>query len=387
MLSRYVSGRLRRAEVGSRASRSHYRFGAAGDSIHLRPQGASWMTAILNHSPRQSQPGLCETDGTGELPVNRAGRWRRVRPLLPVGCATLHPGTVAAEAPDLAAQRTHGVLYVVATPIGNLDDISGRACAVLREVDMVLAEDTRRTRKLFGRYGISTPTRAFHEHNEREEARRILDQLLSGKRFALVSDAGTPLVSDPGYVLVREARSHHVPVYCVPGPSAVTAALSVSGLPTDRFSFEGFLPARRSRRLHVLEALASETRTMVFYEAPHRIVDALADLCVVFGNDREAAIARELTKRFESVSAGCLDDLLVQARSGRIPNRGEVVVIVRGGATAQADDDTTDAILEAMLDEGVAVRQTAAVAARLTGQPRNVLYRRALGLAATRTRE
>ena len=252
---------------------------------------------------------------------------------------------------------------------------------------MVLAEDTRRTRKLFDRYGISTPTRAFHEHNEREETRRTLDQLLSGNRFALVSDAGTPLVSDPGYVLVRESRSNHVPVYCVPGPSAVTAALSVSGLPTDRFSFEGFLPASRSRRLHVLEALANEARTMVFYEAPHRIVDALADLCVVFGNDREAAIARELTKRFESVSAGCLDDLLVQARSGRIPNRGEIVVIVRGSAAAPAGDDTTDAMLEAMLDEGVAVRQTVAVAARLTGQPRNMLYRRALGLAAMRTRE
>ena len=280
----------------------------------------------------------------------------------------------------MAAQGTHGVLYVVATPIGNLDDLSGRACAVLREVDVVLAEDTRRTRKLFSRYGISTPTRAFHEHNEREESGRILDQLKSGKRFALVSDAGTPLVSDPGYVLVREARSHHVPVNCVPGPSAVTAALSVSGLPTNRFSFEGFLPASRSRRLHVLETLAGETRTMVFYEAPHRIAVTLADLRVAFGDDREAAIARELTKRFESVSAGRLDDLLVQVRSGRIPSRGEFVVVVRGSAAATTDEDATDAMLQAMLDEGVAVRQTAAVAARLTGRPRNALYRRALAL-------
>lgn len=282
----------------------------------------------------------------------------------------------------MAAYGTRGVLYVVATPIGNLDDLSGRACAVLREVDAVLAEDTRRARKLFDRYAIRTPTRAFHEHNEREETPRVLTRLLEGKRFALVCDAGTPLVSDPGYVLVREARSNHVPVHCVPGPSAVTAALSVSGLPTDRFTFEGFLPARRSRRLHVLETLAGETRTMVFYEAPHRIVDALADLCEAFGSDREAAIARELTKRFESVFTGCLGDLLARARSGRIPARGEIVVAVRGSEARTADEDTTQRMLQAMLDEDLTVKQAAAVAARLTGRSRNVLYRRALALAA-----
>ena len=292
-----------------------------------------------------------------------------------------------AETPDLAAHGTHGVLYVVATPIGNLDDLSGRARTVLREVDTVLAEDTRRTRTLFDRHAIPTPTRAFHQHNEHEETPRVLARLLEGKRFALVSDAGTPLVSDPGYVLVREAHSQHVPVHCVPGPSAVTAALSVSGLPTDRFAFEGFLPPRRSRRQRVLEALATETRTMVFYEAPHRIEDALADLCAVFGDDREAVIARELTKRFESVSAGRLDHLLVQVRVDRIPARGEIVVVVRGSAPATADEDTTDAMLHAMLDEGVAVRQATAVAARLTGRSRNVLYRRALALAAARAEE
>ena len=278
----------------------------------------------------------------------------------------------------------HGVLYVVATPIGNLDDLSGRACSVLREVDVVLAEDTRRARKLFDRYAIATPARAFHEHNEREETPRILAWLLEGKRLALVCDAGTPLVSDPGYVLVRAARANHVPVHCVPGPSAVTAALCVSGLPTDRFTFEGFLPARRSRRLHALETLAGETRTMVFYEAPHRIVDALADLCSVFGHDREAAIARELTKRFESVFTGCLGDLLAGARNGRIPARGEMVVAVRGSDAETSDEGATDGMLEAMLDEGVTVKQTAAIAARLTGRSRNVLYRRALELTAAR---
>ena len=287
----------------------------------------------------------------------------------------------------MAARGTHGALYVVATPIGNLDDLSARACTVLREVDTVLAEDTRRTRKLFDRYAIATPTRAFHEHNERAETPRILSRLLEGERLALVCDAGTPLVSDPGFVLVREARSNQVPVHCVPGPSAVTAALSVSGLPTDRFTFEGFLPARRSRRLRVLDTLAAEKRTMVFYEAPHRIVDALADLCAAFGNDREAAVARELTKRFESIATGRLDDLLDRARTGDIPARGEIVVVVRGCVTGTADEDTTDSILRAMLDEGVTVRRTAAAAARLTGRPRNVLYRRALELTAARDRE
>lgn len=278
-----------------------------------------------------------------------------------------------------------GVLYVVATPIGNLDDMSGRARTVLCAVDTVLAEDTRRTAVLFQRYGIPTPVRAFHEHNEREETPRLVARMLEGRRFALVSDAGTPLVSDPGYVLVRAARSNDVPVRCVPGPSAFTAALSVCGLPTDRFTFEGFLPARRSRRLHVLEALANETRTMVFYEAPHRVVDALADLCAVLGGDREAAVARELTKRFESVVSGRLDHLLAEAQSGAIPARGEIVVVVRGGESTVAAEDTTDAVLSAMLEEGVAVRQTAAVAARLTGRPRNALYRRALALSSRTT--
>ena len=275
-----------------------------------------------------------------------------------------------------------GVLYVVATPIGNLDDFSVRACSVLREAHTALAEDTRRTRVLFERFSIPTPIRAFHEHNERRETPRLVARMLDGERLALVSDAGTPLVSDPGYVLVRAARSHDVPVYCVPGPSAVIAALSISGLPTDRFTFEGFLPARRPRRMRALEMLEKETRTMVFYEAPHRLEDALSDFCAVFGGERESAIARELTKRFESVVSGPLAHLLGDVRSRRIPALGEIVVVVRGSTPAEADDDTTDTMLRAILDEGVAVRQTAAIAARLTGRPRNALYRRALALAA-----
>ena len=284
------------------------------------------------------------------------------------------------------------MLYVVATPIGNLGDLSTRASEVLREADVILAEDTRRTRLLLERYGIPTPARAFHEHNEREEAPRVLARMLEGERFALVSDAGTPLVSDPGYVLVREARSRGVPVHCVPGPSAVTAALSVSGLPTDRFTFEGFLPARRPRRLRALEPLAAETRTMVFYEAPHRLAGALEDLRAVFGGGREAAVARELTKRFESVATGSLDHLLAEVGRGRIPARGEIVVVVRGsvpatGVPVAGGEEAADAMLGAMLDECVTVKQAAAVAGRLTGLPRNALYRRALDLAAGRAQE
>ena len=282
----------------------------------------------------------------------------------------------------MAAHAMLGVLYVVATPIGNLDDFSARACSVLREADTALAEDTRRTRVLFERYSIPTPIRAFHEHNERQETPRLVARLLDGECLALVSDAGTPLVSDPGYVLVRAARSHDVPVRCVPGPSAVIAALSICGLPTDRFTFEGFLPARRARRKRALEMLEKETRTMVFYEAPHRLEDSLSDFCAVFGGEREAAITRELTKRFESVATGPLARLLGDVCSRRIPARGEIVVVVRGSTSAGADDDTTDAMLRAILDEGVAVRRTAAIAARLTGRSRNALYRRALALAA-----
>ena len=260
-------------------------------------------------------------------------------------------------------------------------DVLRPCCA---DADTLLVEDTRRARILLDRYAIPTPATAFHEHNERSETPRIVARMLKGARFALVSDAGTPLVSDPGYLLVRSARTQDVPVHCIPGPSAVTAALSVSGLPTDRFTFEGFLPARQSQRLRALTALAAETRTMVFYEAPHRIARTLRDLCDAFGGDREAVIARELTKRFESVVPGRLDSLLADTECERIPARGEFVLIVRGGAPAARHEGAADAILEAMLDERVALRQAAAVAARVTGLSRNALYRRALSLAADR---
>ena len=338
------------------------------------------VIVILKQSLGPSQPAVGPATAIPTLRswIGAASGWDIAR----VGLRYTAPEGFGSEVPELDTHRMPGGLYVVATPIGNLEDISERARTVMRNVDAVLAEDTRRTRVLLERHAISTPVRAFHEHNEREQTPRIVARMREGQRYALVSDAGTPLVSDPGFVLVRAARSHDVPVHCVPGPSAVTAALSVAGLPTDRFTFEGFLPTRRPRRLRVLEALANETRTMVFYEVPHRVVDSLSDLLLVFGGEREAVVARELTKRFESVVCGSLDRLVTDVRDGAIPARGEFVVIVRGGASRAAGADATDALLEAMLQEGVAVRQAAAIASRLTGRSRNALYRRALALAS-----
>ncbi|HRO28513.1 MAG TPA: 16S rRNA (cytidine(1402)-2'-O)-methyltransferase, partial [Luteimonas sp.] len=204
-------------------------------------------------------------------------------------------------APEPAAA---GVLHVVATPIGNLGDLSPRAQAVLGAVDAICAEDTRHTRHLLAQFGIATPLLALHEHNEGEVVQRLVARLLAGESLALVSDAGTPLVSDPGFRLVRAAREAGVRVSPVPGPSALVAALSVAGLPSDRFAFEGFLPAKASARRERLLALAGEPRTLIFYESSHRIGDMLADAAAAFGGERRAVLARELTKLFETVLDG-----------------------------------------------------------------------------------
>ncbi|WP_025770366.1 16S rRNA (cytidine(1402)-2'-O)-methyltransferase [Thioalkalivibrio sp. HK1] len=277
-----------------------------------------------------------------------------------------------------------GALFVVATPIGNLSDLSPRARSTLAEVDTILAEDTRRTGILLAHCGISTPLRSFHDHNEDREIPRILSRIAAGEKFALVSDAGTPLISDPGYTLLRQARKSDLRVYCVPGPCALVAALSVSGLPVDRFVFAGFLPPRPSLRRRELRLFARETKTMVFYEAPHRLASALSDMGEILGEDREAAIARELTKRFESVHCATLGSLLSRVRSESIVARGEIVLVVRGAleSSEQAGDDgAVTSLLSAMLAEGISVRQAAAVAARLDKGPRNALYRQALSLA------
>ena len=272
-------------------------------------------------------------------------------------------------------------LFVVATPIGNLGDMSRRAVEVLQAVDLVAAEDTRHSGRLLTHLGMDRPMLALHEHNERERMQAVLERLERGMQVALVSDAGTPLISDPGFPLVRACHAAGIRVSPVPGPSALVAALCVSGLPTDRFLFQGFLPRKSAARREAMQALAGETATLVFYESSHRILDSLADLCTVFGEDRELALCRELTKLHETVRVGRLGELHAWVQADENQRKGEFVLVV-AGAPAQADpgDARLDGVLRVLLEEGVSVKQAAAVAARLAGVKRNLAYKRALQL-------
>jgi 16S rRNA (cytidine1402-2'-O)-methyltransferase len=276
-----------------------------------------------------------------------------------------------------------GRLAVISTPIGNLGDLSPRARDELAAAELVAAEDTRRTGQLLTTLGLSRPLVSLHEHNESERIGELLEKLRAGARIALVSDAGTPLLSDPGFELVRRvAQEEGVTIVAVPGPSAITAALSVAGLPTERFSFEGFLPARLAERRARLAELAAESRTLVFFEAPHRIAESLEDMSVAFGAERRAAVARELTKVFETVYRGSLTTLAAQARGDANFARGEITVVVAGAARVAADPRAQlDATLAVLLGE-LAPSKAAALAARLTGAKRNEAYARALELAA-----
>lgn len=272
-----------------------------------------------------------------------------------------------------------GRLYVVATPIGNLGDISERAAAVLGEVDLVAAEDTRHTRRLLAHLGHQTPLISLHEHNERERSAGLVAKIAAGKTVALVSDAGTPLVSDPGYRLVRAARAAGLEVLAVPGPCAAIAALSVAGLPSDRFVFEGFLPARQGQRQRRLARLANEMRTMVFYVPPRQLRQQLQDAISVFGDARDAALARELTKLHEAFYAGSLGELADRVEREDHLDRGELVLCVAGSeADCNESDSVADALLGDLLGAGLALRRAVAIAAKHTGLPRNTLYRRAL---------
>jgi 16S rRNA (cytidine1402-2'-O)-methyltransferase len=272
-------------------------------------------------------------------------------------------------------------LYVVATPIGNLGDITARAIEVLSQVDLVAAEDTRHTRKLLRHLGIERPLLALHEHNERERMQGVLGRLREGQRVALVSDAGTPLISDPGFPLVRACHAEGIPVSPVPGASALVAALSVSGLPTDRFAFHGFLPRKAVARREQLDSLAGETATLVFYESAHRIRDSLADLCAAFGEAREAVLCRELTKLHETLLCEPLGALLARIEADPDQRRGEFVLVVAGSPPVDGGGaGELDRVLHALLEARVPLRQAAAVAARLSGEKRNRAYQRALQL-------
>ena len=278
--------------------------------------------------------------------------------------------------------RRPGVLYVVATPIGNLADISARAREVLAAVDVVAAEDTRHSGTLLTHLGVKTPLISLHDHNEAERAPLLVARLQAGESVALISDAGTPLISDPGFDLVRAARAAGITVTPVPGASALVAALSVSGLPTDRFVFEGFLPAKSSARRERLAALGQETRTLVFYESVHRLKESLEDMAAAFGAARRAVLARELTKLHEGVRDAALQELVDWAGSDPAAAKGEVVLMVAGaaGAGAQALDAEAERVLKLLLAE-LPLKQAAALAAEITGQKKNPLYDKALELS------
>jgi 16S rRNA (cytidine1402-2'-O)-methyltransferase len=273
-----------------------------------------------------------------------------------------------------------GVLYVVATPIGNLRDLSLRALEVLGAVDLIAAEDTRQTGVLLREHGIQVPMTAYHEHNEAQETPRLAGLIAEGTRLALVSDAGTPLVSDPGFRLVRELRCRGLPVVPIPGPSALICALSAAGLPSDRFLFLGFPPRGSEQRQRLLRTLAREPGTLIFYESGHRVGGTLADLCAVFGEARRTVLARELTKVHETFLEGSPCALAARLREDPVQTRGEHVLLVEGaGHKAKQDDQEARRVLGILLRE-LPVRQAAGLAARLCGGRRNDLYRLALAL-------
>jgi 16S rRNA (cytidine1402-2'-O)-methyltransferase len=273
-----------------------------------------------------------------------------------------------------------GKLYIVATPIGNLGDITYRAVEILRQVDYIAAEDTRHSGRLLQHFNITTPQIAYHDHSDAKRVQKISDLLHEGKSVALISDAGTPLISDPGYPLVTQMRDQQIDVVPIPGPCAFIAALSASGLPSDHFSFDGFLPAKSSARLSVLAALRHETRTLIFYESTHRLLDSLQDMVTVMGEERHAVIARELTKTYETILSGTLTELLDRVEQDPNQQRGEFVILVGGykpdpnTLTLGSDAETTMAVLL----ESLPLKQAAAIAARLTGLKKRDLYQWAL---------
>ncbi len=271
-------------------------------------------------------------------------------------------------------------LYIVATPIGNLQDMSLRAIETLKTVDCIAAEDTRHSAPLLQHFMVKTPLIALHEHNERECADLLIKRLKQGESIALISDAGTPLINDPGYFLVREARKAGIQVIPIPGPSALIAALSASGLPTDRFCFEGFLPAKSKHRLKHLETLRHETRTLIFYEAPHRVLESLQDMLETFGPEREVVIARELTKLYETIYSGTLSHLVEWVKQDENQQRGEIVLMVKGAeAISNEVDDSLEDILKILLAE-LPLSQAVELAAKITNRRKNEVYQKALAL-------
>lgn len=271
-------------------------------------------------------------------------------------------------------------LYVVATPIGHLDDMSFRAVEVLKSVSLIAAEDTRQSAQLLKHFNINTPLTACHDHNESNKIHSLIEKLLAGESLALVSDAGTPLISDPGFKLVRAAQEHQIRVIPVPGACAAIAALSAVGLPSDRFSFEGFLASKQSQRLQQLEKLKDETQTLIFYEAPHRILECIQDMAKVFGAERPVGFAREITKTFETIKKMTLGELVTFIAQDHHQQKGEIVVVV-GGATQEKnmEQEKLDQLLTRLLQD-LSVKAASQLAADLTGIKKKIAYQRALEL-------
>jgi len=272
-----------------------------------------------------------------------------------------------------------GTLYMVATPIGNLGDISPRAVETLKAVDLIAAEDTRHSQRLLSHLGVTTHMQAYHEHNEEYQTERLIGRLRQGESIALISDAGTPLVSDPGYRLVEQAHLHGIKVVPVPGACAAIAAMSVAGLPTDRFSFEGFPPAKQAARLSYLQALKEESRTMVFYISCHRVIETLQDMVTVFGEQRLATFAREITKTYETIRKATLAELCAWVADDDMQRKGEIVLVLAGNVQDKSEHPLRDQILAVLVDE-LPVKQAAKIASRITGVNKNELYEAALQL-------
>lgn len=274
-----------------------------------------------------------------------------------------------------------GALYIVATPIGNLADMSQRAKDVLSTVSVIAAEDTRRTANLLRQFNITARCQALHEHNEREVSQHLIERLNRGENLALVSDAGTPLLSDPGFHLVRAAIETGIKIIPIPGASALITALCAAGLPTDHFCFEGFLSSKAGTRLKQLEALQSIRTTLVFYEAPHRVLVTLAAMREVFGGDRSMVLARELTKTFETFLRGTIDQVLDQVRNDPDQQKGEMVILVHGAPALAGDTPSSETIrILTLLLQQLPVKQAATLAAEITGEKKNLLYKYALQL-------
>jgi 16S rRNA (cytidine1402-2'-O)-methyltransferase len=271
-----------------------------------------------------------------------------------------------------------GLLYIVATPIGNLGDISERAIEILKQVDLIAAEDTRHSNTLLQRFGINTKICAYHEHNEEKITPQLIEQIQNGESIALISDAGTPLINDPGYKLVVAAYDNNIKVVPIPGPSAIITALSASGLPTNRFSYEGYLPAKSEARKKCLQELMSESRTLVFYEAPHRIVESLKIMQEIFGDERRVTIARELTKQFEQIVRDKLSVINEKLENDEIKIKGEFVVIVEGAKETTVSN--AEAIrINQILAEKLSPKDAAKLTAKITGKKKNEVYKLVLG--------